>query len=382
MSIAQFDYSAVPETAELLRQEVRAFLATAMAHYTPAQRAQSWMGFDADFSRGLARQGWIGMALPRRYGGGDADLFSRYVVIEELLAEGAPVAAHWMADRQSAPLLMRYGTEAQRQRFLPAICAGESYFCIGMSEPNSGSDLAAVGTRARRAGDEWVLNGRKLWSTNAHRCHYMIALVRTGETSGARHEGLSQVIIDLKLPGVTIRPIRDMTGDAHFNEIFFDDVVLADDALIGQEGNGWQQVMAELAIERSGPERYLSSMALVNAMLERVGTEPDALQTGEIGRLLARLYTLRNMSVAVTASLQAGRDPAWAASCVKDLGTSLEQDIPRVARRICDAQAYSQGGDSYSEVLARIIQMAPSFSLRGGTREILRGIIARGLGAA
>jgi alkylation response protein AidB-like acyl-CoA dehydrogenase len=381
MSIAQFDYSVIPEAADALREQVRAFLGTELAHCTPSQRAHSWMGFDANFSRRLASQGWIGMSLPRRYGGRDAGLFARYVVIEELLAEGAPVAAHWMADRQSAPLLMRYGTEAQRQKYLPGICAGESYFCIGMSEPNSGSDLAAVGTRANRAGDEWVLNGRKLWSTNAHRSHYMIALVRTGEPSGARHQGLSQVIIDLKLPGVTIRPIMDMTGEAHFNEIFFDDVVLSGDALVGTEGNGWEQVMAELAIERCGPERYLSSMALVNALLEMVGSNPDALQAGELGRLLARLYTLRNMSVAVTASLQAGRDPAWAASCIKDLGTSLEQDIPRIARRICDARPYSLGGDDYAEVLARIIQMAPSFSLRGGTREILRGIIARGLGA-
>lgn len=382
MSIAEFEYTHIPDDAEALRGEVRAFLDEALADYGAVDRAYSWMGFDPEFSRKLGARGWIGMSLPERYGGRGAGLFSRYVVIEELLAAGAPIAAHWMADRQSAPLIMRYGTDGQKEKFLPGICRGEVYFCIGMSEPNAGSDLAAVGTRARRDGDRWILNGRKLWSTNAHRSHYMIALVRTGDAEQTRHAGLSQFIIDLAAPGVTIRPIRDMTGDAHFNEIFFDDVELGPDALIGMEGNGWKQVMAELAIERSGPERYLSSMALVNALLDVVGDDPDAMQEHEIGCIVARLYTLRSMSVAVTSALAAGRDPAWAASCVKDLGTSLEQDIPAIARKIIDAAPFAEGGGDYGQVLGLITQMAPSFSLRGGTREILRGIIARGIGAA
>jgi alkylation response protein AidB-like acyl-CoA dehydrogenase len=379
MSIEQFKYSRIPPEAEALRSEVRAFLAETLQDYPAVRRADSWMGFDADFSRRLAAEGWVGMALPKRYGGGDASPFARYVVCEELLAAGAPVSAHWFADRQSGPQILRYGTEAQRARHLPAICRGEQFFCIGMSEPNSGSDLASIKARARREGDKWVVNGQKVWTTNAHRSHYMIALLRTGENS-KRQEGLSQFIIDLSLPGITVRPIRDLTGSEHFNEVFFDELVLDANALIGTEGQGWSQVTAELAFERSGPERFLSSIALLHTLIDAVGKSPDALQATEIGRFAARLITLRNMSLAVTAQLAVGHNPAWEASVVKDLGAVFEQEIPELAQLLTDLPPTSQGGCDHAQVLAYLTQMAPSFSLRGGTREILRGIIARGLG--
>jgi alkylation response protein AidB-like acyl-CoA dehydrogenase len=378
----QFAYCRIPPEAEALRTEVRAFLREALAGRAPVHRADSWMGFDTDFSRRLGARGWIGMALPRRYGGSEAGYFARYVVIEELLAAGAPVSAHWIADRQSGPLILRFGTDAQRDRHLGPICRGERYFCIGMSEPGSGSDLASISTRARRnaAGDGWVLNGQKLWTTNAHRSHFMIALVRTADPTAARHEGMSQFIIDLKTPGVTIRQIRDLTGNQHFNEVFFDDVELGSDALVGTEGKGWDQVTAELAFERSGPERLLSSIALLHTLIDAVGPTPDALQAKEIGRLTARLIGLRTMSLAVTAQLAAGQNPALAASCVKDLGSTFEQEIPDVAQLLLDAAPATHGGSQHARVLAQLMQMAPSFSLRGGTREIQRGIIARGLG--
>ena len=364
--------------AEELRQEVRAFLVDALVDLPPVRRADSWMGFDAQFSRRLGERGWIGMTLPERYGGRQASAFARYVVIEELLAAGAPVSAHWIADRQSAPMLLRYGSEAQKERFLPGICRGESYFCIGMSEPGSGSDLASISTRARRNATGWILNGRKVWTTNAHRSHFMITLARTQEKTTERHRGMSQFIVDLKRPGISVRPIRDLTGDEHFNEVVFDNVELSDDELVGAEGEGWAQVTAELAYERSGPERILSCMALVNTLIDSVGRSPDALQARELGRVAARLFTLRNMSIAVTAQLQAGENPAVAAACVKDLGVTLEQEIPEIAQAIDQMEPSSQGSD-YAKVLAHLTQLAPSFSLRGGTREILRGIIARSL---
>lgn len=380
MTINQFQFSRIPDQANALRAEVRTFLAETLGSYPAAKRAHSWMGFDADFSRKLGKKGWIGMAVPRDYGGSNAGPFARYVVIEELLAAGAPVSAHWIADRQSALQILNFGTDAQKQHYLPAICRGESFFCIGMSEPNSGSDLASIRTRAQRKEDGWVLNGSKLWTTNAQHSHYMIALVRTGEAQAGRHEGMSQFIIDLRQPGVVVRPIRDLTGSEHFNEVFFDNVALDDNALVGTEGKGWEQVTAELAFERSGPERFLSSIALVHELIDAVGPDPDALQSREIGRITAKLYTLRNMSLAVTAQLAAGENPAWAASCVKDLGTSLEQEIPEIAHLLLDIPPSTCGGSDYAQVLAYITQSAPSFSLRGGTREILRGIIARGLG--
>ncbi len=379
MSLDQFKYSRIPPEAEALRADVRAFLKDALHDYPAIRRADSWMGFNAEFSRRLGAQGWVGMALPKQYGGGDASPFARYVVIEELLAAGAPVSAHWFADRQSGPQILHYGTEVQRERHLAAICRGEQYFCIGMSEPNSGSDLASIKTSARRVGKQWVVNGQKVWTTNAHRSHYMIALIRTGEGS-KRQEGLSQFIIDLSLPGITIRPIRDLTGAEHFNEVFFDELVLDADALIGTEGQGWAQCTAELAFERSGPERFLSSIALLHTLIDAIGQHPDALQAKEIGRLTARLSTLRTMSLAVTAQLAQGKNPAWEASVLKDLGAVFEQEIPELAQLLCDVPPTSQGGTDHAQVLAYLTQMAPSFSLRGGTREILRGIIARGLG--
>jgi len=371
-------YSRIPPEAEALRREIREFLQSALVDFPAVRRADSWMGFDAQFSRRLGERGWIGMTLPKRYGGREASAFARYVVIEELLAAGAPVSAHWIADRQSAPMLLRYGTEAQRQRFLPGICRGESFFCIGMSEPGSGSDLASISTRARRGTAGWVLNGRKVWTTNAHRSHFMITLARTQDKTSERHRGMSQFIVDLKRPGISVRPIRDLTGDEHFNEVLFENVELGEEDLVGAEGEGWAQVTAELAYERSGPERILSCMALVNTLLERVGKSPDALQARELGRVAARLFALRNMSIAVTAQLQAGENPAVAAACVKDLGVTLEQEIPEIAQAI-DATEPSSAGSDHAKVLAHLTQLAPSFSLRGGTREILRGIIARSL---
>ncbi len=378
--VSKFVHTELPPDAEALRQEVRTWLATELAGMPQVLRAQSWMGFDAEFSRRLGAKGWIGMALPRKYGGHEMGFFHRYVVVEELLAAGAPVCAHWIADRQSAQLVLRYGTEAQREKHLPPICRGESSWCIGMSEPDSGSDLASIKTQARRDGDGWVLNGRKLWTTNAHNCHYMIALVRTSDTGAERHKGMSQLIIDLSLPGIEIRPIRDLSGGEHFNEVTFDDVKLPADALIGAEGDGWEQVIAELAYERSGPERILSSVALLNTLIDAVGPSPTAAQAQAIGRLVGRISALRAMSIAVAGQLAAGESPVWEATCVKDLGVGLEQELPEIAQLVTDIEPRVGGGAAHAQVLAYITQMAPSFSLRGGTREILRGILARGLG--
>ncbi|NNC38719.1 MAG: acyl-CoA dehydrogenase [Acidimicrobiales bacterium] len=380
MDLPQLDYVGIPDAAQSLRQEVRNFLAIEIADRTPRERAYSWSGYDPDFSKKLGAKKWLGLTLPKKYGGQEMGAYARYVIIEELLASGAPVAAHWIADRQSAPLILNFGTEDQRKKYIPPICSGESYFCIGMSEPNSGSDLASIRTKAEKNQDGWVLNGQKVWTTNAHNCHYMIALVRTAPPSDNRHAGMSQVIIDLSLPGVTIRPIKELSGDAHFNEVIFEDVQLGPDTIIGTEGEGWQQVMAELAFERSGPERFLSSIAVVNTLVKAVGPKADALQRREIGRMIAKTHALRSMSLGITAQLDEGENPTWHASCVKDMGNAFEQEIPELAQLVLDTEPRLSSDDPHAEVLAYLIQTAPSFSLRGGTREILRGIIARGLG--
>jgi alkylation response protein AidB-like acyl-CoA dehydrogenase len=378
--IGALPLAAIPPEDEALRSEIRAFLQEAVADIPPERRARSWMGFDPGFSRKLAERGWLGLTFPKEYGGAGRGAFARYVLVEELLSAGAPVSAHWIADRQSGPLIQRFGTEAQRRFYLPRICRAEAFFCIGMSEPNTGSDLASVTTRAVREGEGWRLNGAKIWTTNAQHSQYMIALVRTSGTPADRHKGLSQLIVDLHAPGVRISPIRDLAGDAHFSEVVFEDVLLPADALIGDEGSGWMQVNAELAFERSGPERVLSSAVLLDEWARWL-REAGATGAAEalLGRLLAHLAVLRAMSIAVTGRLVEGESPIVEAALVKDLGTEFEQMIPVVVADIL-AQPGLPAPGPLMRTLAYTAAMAPSFSLRGGTREILRGMIARGMG--
>jgi alkylation response protein AidB-like acyl-CoA dehydrogenase len=367
-----------PPGARELRGEIRAFIAANAPKGEAARRANCWAVADAGFSRALGAAGYIGMTWPKRYGGHDRHPLERYIVLEELLAAGAPVGMHWIADRQSGPLLLRYGTEAQRRRFLPGIARGEVYACIGMSEPGAGSDLASVRTRGVRTADVWRINGQKLWTTNAHNAQFMIALVRTVEGS-ERQEGLTQFLVDLSSPGVTVRPIIDLAGGRDFNEVFLDDVLVSDEMRVGEEGAGWKQVTAELSLERSGPERYLSSYALLVELVRLAGPDPDPLLAELIGRSTAQLWTLRQMSMSTAAKLAAGEDPALEAAIVKDLGNSFEQELPRAAAAAVPDPDLAAESD-FAKVLALLLQVSPSFSLRGGTREILRGIIARGLG--
>lgn len=382
MSIAALDISVLPEAAEALRPDIRALIERETASMTLPERSRSWMGYSADFSKALAAAGFVGLTLPTEYGGRGLGPFARFVVVEELLSAGAPVAAHWIADRQSAPLLLKFGSEEQRQCYIPGICRGELHFSIGMSEPNAGSDLSAVRSRAVPQGDgRWLLNGQKIWTSGAHLNRYMIALVRTSGDADSRHAGLSQFIIDLTSPGVTVRPIADLNGDTDFNEVFFDNVELGAEALVGEEGAGWAQVNAELAFERSGPERIYSSICLADAWIAHLGSVGASEgRVAKVGGLMAQLAGLRQMSIAVTAKLAAGESPAVEASLVKDLGTGFEQSIPAMIADDLGSHPDEPVSDELMTTLKLVTHIAPSFSLRGGTREILRGIIARGLG--
>lgn len=372
----------LPAEAEELRDEVRDFLDVELEGYPAAKRAFTWSHGDPAFSRKMADHGWIGMTWPERYGGANRSALERYVVLEEMLAAGAPVGAHWVADRQSGPLLLRYGSEDQRQSFLPRMCRAEIFFCIGMSEPDSGSDLASIRSRARKSDDGWIVNGTKLWVSGAHTSDYMVALLRTDDASSDdRHGGLSQFIIDMKGSGVSVRPIRDLTGGEHFCEVVFEDALVAEDMLVGERGSGWAQVTAELALERSGPERYLSCFPLLAEMIAEMMPDPSTQAAALLGKQIAQLATLRTMSIAVAGMLDDGDKPVLEAALVKDLGAQFEQGLPEVAQNLVDAEPWTgEGANDFQQILAHLVQNAPSFSLRGGTREILRGIIARGLG--
>jgi alkylation response protein AidB-like acyl-CoA dehydrogenase len=362
-----------------LRAEVRDFLRRHMQQADPLRGLNCWAVPDPGFSRALAAAGYIGMTWPKRYGGHERHPLERYTVLEELLAAGAPVGLHWIADRQSGNLLLRYGTEEQRRRFLPGIAAGELYFCIGMSEPDTGSDLASIRTRAVRTDEGWRINGQKIWTTFAHHSQMMIALVRT-EAGSERQNGLTQFLVDLSTPGITVQPIVDLAGGHDFNEVFLDDVLVPDSMRVGDEGNGWRQVTAELSLERSGPERYLSSFALLIELIRVTGANPNPSTKALIGRLTAELWTLRQMSRSTAAKLASGQDPTLEAAIVKDLGNLYEQALPRAVQAAMEGTDDLSADTDFMRMTALLLQISPSFSLRGGTREILRGIIARGLG--
>ncbi len=278
--------------------------------------------------------------------------------------------------------MLRYGSDEQRENFLPGICRGEIFFAIGMSEPDSGSDLASIRTRAIPVCGGYEVTGAKVWTSYAHESHYAITLVRTDTLDPKnRHAGLTQLIVDLKAPGVTIRPIRNLAGEHDFNEIVLDRVFVPSERLVGGEGDGWRQVTSELAFERSGPERFLSSMQVLVGLVERAGDDPEPALAEALGRIGANLWTLRQMSLSVAGMLQAGETPNLEAALVKDLGGAYERGVPERARVLTRRRpASGAGGDRLEAALAEAVLHAPSWTLRGGTREILRGIIARGLG--
>ena len=374
----RFDPVELPPEALAMRGEVREFIEQ---HQEVMKFPRG--DFNREFSRAMGRKGWIGMTWPKQYGGGERSAFERYVLIEEMLAAGAPLGAHYTGDRQSGPNILRFGTEEQKQFFCPKIAAGELTFCIGMSEPNSGSDLAGTRTRAVKIDGGYKINGSKLWTSNAHRADYAILFCKMAGDGGQepdRHAGGTQFLLDLKLPGIEIRPVLDLLGEHHFNEIFLSDVVVPQNRLLGKEGDGWNQVTSELAFERSAPDRFLVLFQMLREMVRMAGPSPDKATAAALGKLIAQLVTLRGMSLSIAGMLQEGLQPNTESAVVKDLGTRYEQDIPVVARQLFPVEPELEAVETYVAMIARSTMSAPRFSIQGGTREILRGIIARGLG--
>jgi alkylation response protein AidB-like acyl-CoA dehydrogenase len=368
----------LPENVSKLRHEVRRFLDEELDRGSFRPEADAWLsGIDPAFSRRLAERGWVGMTIPTEYGGPGRSELERFVVSEELLACGAPVAAHWIADRQMAPSILRNGTETQRRKYLPGIANGELLFGIGMSEPDSGSDLASVRTRAVEADGGWRVSGTKLWTSGAHIATNLIVLVRTDDGPD-RHTGLSQFLVDLPHPAVHINPIITIDGGHHFNEVVFEDALLPEAALLGARGEGWNQVTRELANERSGPERILSTLPLLRAWAKTPAARTDPAARLALGALVSRMAVLRQMSLAVASKLLAGGSPAIEASMVKDLGTAFESDVVDAVRRFTAVEP-DPGAQGFGRLLAMAVLHAPAFTLRGGTSEILRSIVAKGL---
>jgi len=377
-----FHFPAAPVGPELseVRREVRRFLKEQLdrAAFTPV--TSGWTVFDRDFSRACGERGYIGMTWPKEYGGGGRSQLERYVMVEEMLAAGAPVGAHWVADRQSGPQIIKHGSEILRREVLPRIVRGEICFAIGMSEPDSGSDLASIRSAATKVDGGWQLNGRKIWTTNGHRADYLIGLFRTEpRKDDARHKGMTQFVINLTAPGITRKPIEDLAGNEDLSEITFDDVFVPDSHVMGQPGSGWQLVTGELAYERSGPERFLSVFALLQQSIEKEAKAGGKEAAAKLGRLVAHIAIMRQMSLSIAGRIAAGEAPALEAALVKDMGNAHEREVPEILRTLPGFSPVI-AGDLVRSNLSAATLAAPSFTLRGGTPEVLRGIIARGLG--
>jgi hypothetical protein len=339
---------------------------------------------DLEFSKKLGARGWLGMALPVEYGGHARSAVDRFIVVEQLLRWGAPIGRHWVADRQSGPVIAKFGTEEQKQRFLPAICRGDIGFCIGMSEPDSGSDLASVSMKATRDGDGWVLEGTKIWTTNAHHLEYCIVLARTTPRDEVddKRQGMTQFIVDLSTPGITATPIPFIDGTADFCEVVYDRVFVPDSMVLGEVGKGWTQNTSELAYERGGPDRWLSSYLLVEELLRREGTgerrHSDAL-LDLLGQLVPTYWVLHHLSLSVARTIDEGGAPAVESSLVKEMGTRFEQDVVTAVLAHLDEAPNTSDDSIFGRLLITAALTQPSFTVRGGTNEVLKSVAAKGL---
>lgn len=334
--------------------------------------------FDPEFSRDLGAMGWLGMSLPAEYGGGKSAV-ERLIVVEELLARGAPVGAHWVADRQSGPSIAAHGTPEQKQRFLPRIARGEISFAIGMSEPDAGSDLAAVRTKATPTEGGWLINGSKIWTSGAHVVDYMLCLFRTSDD---KHGGLTQFILDRESAGIDIEPITFIDGHADFCLVTFTDVFVPDENRLGEVGSGWGQNKGELVLERGGVDRWMSAMpVLQNWVASRAGTqgEPDAHAAADLGSIVARCWAFHGMSLAVARMVDAGKYPMTEAALVKDMATRFEQGCIDIVVKHLGRMPRLDSDDPAEALLAQAVLVKPSWTIRGGTTEILHSLIAKEL---
>ena len=316
-----------------------------------------------EFAEELGRRGWLGMTWPVEEGGHGRSALERFVVAEGLLTEGAPVAACWFADRQIGPTLLAYGTDAQRRRFLPGIVAGTDSWCIGLSEPDAGSDLASLRTSARRDGDDFVVTGHKVWTSGATSAAWCYLVCRTDPDAPA-HRGLSELVVDMASAGIDVRTITDMTGNDHFCEVTFDEVRVPADHLVGRPNESFRQVMRQLEHERGGIDRLVSNRRLVLDHLHLADTDDPLVRQDlarlEAGYVMGRLLVLREVL---------GQAPPSFSAATKAFCTEYEQQAAGFVARIAGPGAMVWGR------VARGVCYAPAYTIMGGTSQILRNIV-------
>lgn len=363
----------IPRAQDLhsLRAEVRELTDSwrLAGRYVP--RSDCWLrSFDREFSKALADRALIGLTWPKEFGGSELNARARLVVTEELLRAGAPVAAHWIADRQIGPSILRHGSRRLQEELLPGITAADYVFCLGMSEPEAGSDLAAVRTTARPVDGGWLVSGRKTWTSNAHLATHAYLLART-DSSGKKHQGLTEFVVDMDTDGIEVSPIVDMSGEHHFNEMTLTDVFVPEHRIIGEIGQGWHQVVEQLSFERGGPERVLTTYPLLAAIIEYLKDANNSQWNDLLGTLVARLSTLRRLCWQIAEALDESRAPVTEAASLKLLGTAFEVDVIEFGRRSGFADS------AKSSMVGEALLASPGFSIRGGSSDVLLSIIAK-----
>ena len=355
------DFTWTPEQNEL-RERARKVATEAVARY--GRFNDSWMnGYSKEFAKEMAAQGWIGMTWPVEFGGGGRPAIDRLIVGEEMIAAGAPIAAMWFADRQMGPTLITYGRPDQQAEFLPAMLSGDTTWCIGMSEPNAGSDLASLKTSAVRDGDHWVINGQKIWTSFGADADYCYLICRTSN-DGPPHAGISEIIVPMDTPGIEIRRIEDLTTNRHFCEVFYTDVRVPLANLVGVEGNAFKQTMRQLEHERGGIDRLVSNHAVYRMARERADTsdplirqEITALETGyRLGRILVIREVLKQA-------------PAGFSAATKCFCTEHEQRVANFVARVFGAEAMLWND------ITQGLAYAPAYTIMGGTSNVMRNIL-------
>jgi alkylation response protein AidB-like acyl-CoA dehydrogenase len=364
------DFALAPELTALQEEATEVAIEAAATSEFPED---SWIvGSSREFAKQLGDRGWLGMTWPVEEGGHGRTALERFIVFEALIANGAPVAASWFADRQMGPTLLQFGTPEQRRRFLPDIIAGTSMWCIGMSEPDAGSDIASLRTRAVADGDDWIVTGQKVWTSGAAFADWCYLIART-DPDAPPHAGLSELLIDMHAPGVSVSPIEDMTTSRHFCEVTLDEVRVPGENLVGEVNGSFRQLMRQMEHERGGIDRLVSNRSLYRDVMASglvdgddpvVRQEVAALETGyRIGRLLVLREVLQQA-------------PKSFSAATKTFCTEFEQRVAAFCGRVLGPHALLWGADAgLGGRAARNICYAPGYTIMGGTTQILRNIL-------
>ncbi|MFC1953075.1 acyl-CoA dehydrogenase family protein [Chloroflexota bacterium] len=382
------------EEQEKFRQEVKDFLEGEIKQGNFQPSCDAWIqGYSTDFTKKVAQKGWIGLTWPKEYGGQGRSHIDRLILTEEMLRYGAPAACHWFADRQIGGGILSYGSEEQKRDILPKILAGDAYVGLGLSEPEAGSDLASLQTKATEDGDDYLMDGQKMWTSCGVFMNYIYLVARTDSNPETpQHRGISEFIFETNLPGITITPTIDITGSTAWAEVFFDSVRIPNTCMIGEKNRGFYQVVNQLDYERAGLERLMGNYPLFDALIQFVKeTERDGKPLSKhttIRQKLAQLQTEfeigRLLTYKVVLVMEEGRAPNVEASMAKAYSTAFEQKLAGVAMEILGLYGQLLAESKWAPILG----MAPhsylgatGYSLQAGTSEVLRNIIAsRGLG--